>query len=567
MKLLDILKEPKAADIPYCRIPAPFRGKLFTRKRKMDAYASAMYAQALQKKGFNLNNPAALLTGRGLLPTNPNIKEALGTQAPTMNNEYSNTPQLQGLQNFGGSQPGSEKLIYEPEINVQSIYESVMEVKIPAQSRNPGVGDENIFLNIPQQAPAYMDRRTLAFEFDIQVFQNNLPINNTLVPAVVWSNYISFVNNLVPSLFKNINFQINNQNLTLDSGNHAFVDHLDILLNSEQTRESNGSLMDQLFIFEKSGTLSNQRIVPGAVPTGPNAKALHFFKTLMQGEKIKVRFTPNHPFTNNDTLFSMANSINITLTRNEPKFYVWVADQSYFNGQTRGERLANRDLATAVARTLKISITNFQCRFYKYELNPKITLEYIQIFTVDHPDRFLFNHQQIRTIAINHTSQTCQLPSNFDAIPDLIVVTLRDKEAIIGTYETNPFEMYPIPTSNGRKFKLDIKINGQNWRADPLDSNAENWYRITNSIFAKMVNPLIHRHTQIDNDTRPPDTLSVGQGTTGYPSYAFTLTFMGKGSDGTTYENRRNGRMELFCELDPGAHWPNNYTWMVDAFS
>ena len=382
-------------------------------------------------------------------PRDANQHYGVATVIPTMNNEYSNTPQLQGLRNFGGSQPGSEKLIYEPEINIQSIYERVMEVKIPAQSQNPGVGDENIFLNIPQQAPAYMDRRTLAFEFDIQVFQNNLPINNALVPAVVWSNYISFVNNLVPSLFKNINFQINNQNLTLDSGNQAFVDHLDILLNSEQTRESNGSLMDQLFIFEKSGILSNQRIVPGAAPTGPNAKALHFFKTLMQGEKIKVTFTPNHPFTNNDILFSMANSINITLTRNEPKFYVCVADQSYFNGQTRGERLANRDLA----RTLKVSITNFQCRFYKHELNPKITSEYIQTFTFDHPDRFLFNHQQIRTIAINHTSQTCQLPLNFDAIPDLIVVTLQDKEAIIGRYETNPFEMYPIPTSNGRKFK------------------------------------------------------------------------------------------------------------------
>ena len=50
MKLFDILKEPKAAHIPSCQIPAPFRGKLFTRKRKMDAYESAMYAQALQKK-------------------------------------------------------------------------------------------------------------------------------------------------------------------------------------------------------------------------------------------------------------------------------------------------------------------------------------------------------------------------------------------------------------------------------------------------------------------------------------------------------------------------------------
>ena len=278
VKIFDILKQPKAAYIPYCKVPPPFRGTAFTRKRKMDAYESAMYAQALEKKGIKIDDPTALLTGRGLMPTNPNIKEALGTQAPTMNNEYSLTPQTLGARNFGGTQPGSEKLIYEPEINVQTIYESVMEVKIPAQSRNPGVADDSIFLNIPQQAPAYMDRRTLNFEFDIQVYQNDAPIVNTLVPAVVWSDYISFVNNLVPSLFKNIDFQINNQHLTLDSTNQAFVDHMDILLNSEQTRETNGSLIDQLYIFEKAGTLNNQRVTPGNAPTGPNAKAVHFFQ-------------------------------------------------------------------------------------------------------------------------------------------------------------------------------------------------------------------------------------------------------------------------------------------------
>ena len=82
-----------------------------------------------------------------------------------------------------------------------------------------------------------------------------------------------------------------------------------------------------------------------------------------------------------------------------------------------------------------------------------------------------------------------------------------------------------------------------------------------------MVNPLIHRHTQIDNDTQPADTFDVATGTTGYPFYVFTLTFMGKGSDGTTYEDRRNGSMELYCELDPGARWSIDHTWMVHAFS
>ena len=275
------------------------------------------------KKGIMVeSNGSSVLTGRGLNPTHPNIKEALGTQAPTMNNEYSTTPQTQGGRNFGGVQPGSEKLIYEPEINVQSIYESVMEVKIPAQSRNPGTTDDSIFINIPSQAPAFMDRRTLTFEFDIQVFQNGASIvNDKIKPVdVEWSDYISFVNNLVPSLFKNIDVQINTQHLQMDAGNQAFLDHMEILLNSEQSRESNGSMMDQLFIWEKAGQLDNQCVVTstiaGVEPVSSNAKTAYFFNTLMQGQKIRVRFTPNNPFSNNDMLFNMANAIQITLTRN-----------------------------------------------------------------------------------------------------------------------------------------------------------------------------------------------------------------------------------------------------------
>ena len=119
-------------------------------------------------------------------------------------------------------------------------------------------------------------------------------IDNNLEAKVKWSDHVSFVNNLVPSLFKNIDFQINNQHLTLNTLNQAFSDHMDILLNSEAAREMKGDLIDQLFIFERSGNLSNQRVIPqqqdGTPPGSLNAKALYFFRTLMQGTKVRVRF-------------------------------------------------------------------------------------------------------------------------------------------------------------------------------------------------------------------------------------------------------------------------------------
>ena len=169
-KIYDVTHDPKAAHIPYCRIPPPFRGKAFTRKRNMDAYEAMMYSNAVATKMYKGDPQSAALIGAGLNPTNPNVKQALGMQAPQMNNDYSNTPQTQGGRNLGGREPGFEKLIFEPQINVQSIYESIMEVKVPAQSRNPGTGDESIFVNIPCQAPAFMDRRTLCFEMTLQVF-------------------------------------------------------------------------------------------------------------------------------------------------------------------------------------------------------------------------------------------------------------------------------------------------------------------------------------------------------------------------------------------------------------
>ena len=52
VKIFDVLKDPKCAYIPYCKIPPPFRGAAFTRKRKMDAYEAATYAQALQKRYY-----------------------------------------------------------------------------------------------------------------------------------------------------------------------------------------------------------------------------------------------------------------------------------------------------------------------------------------------------------------------------------------------------------------------------------------------------------------------------------------------------------------------------------
>ena len=84
-----------------------------------------------------------------------------------------------------------------------------------------------------------------------------------------------------------------------------------------------------------------------------------------------------------------------------------------------------------------------------------------------------------------------------------------------------------------------------------------------------MRNPLFRRDSIIANDTRDTTLYDAGAepGTTGYAAFLFVQTLSGKGSDGTFYEVRGSGNMELICQLKPGTKWNENYEWQIHAFS
>eukprot|EP00112_Aurelia_sp_Birch-Aquarium-sp1_P015910 Seg3562.14 transcript_id=Seg3562.14/GoldUCD/mRNA.D3Y31 product="hypothetical protein" protein_id=Seg3562.14/GoldUCD/D3Y31 len=551
------------------KIPVPIYAQ--SERCKQQLQNIHVHARALQQ--MHIAKDPSLLKGYGLTAANPNELEHLGAQAPISNADYSDTPQSQGGRNLGHGEPGFEKTIFEPEIKIANLFENVQEVKVPAAIRHPGTSNDAIYINIPQQAPAFMDVHTLCLEYDIQLFDGNAVIANDLQATTIpESAYISLINNLAHSMWKDISFQINNQNLSLNSINYAFGAHMNILLFSEQDKDVNGQFLDQLFFFEESGQLSNAQTTPataaGAAASSLNKKTLFFFKTLLQGQKLKCRIYPRStPFCSTNTLYSLANVTQITATRNTQDFYMKTADIQYDPGAAAA-KITHHEQVKTVARRLKLSIGNFQCRFNKYELTQPHLEKYIQSYTMDHPDTYLFTHQEIRTIAINPAAQVIQSPLNLDSIPDLIIVTLRDKQAVVGAYDRNPFEMFPIPQNAQRTgFKIAIKINNQMWNADPIDSNSEAFFRIVQALYGKMRVPLVPRHTIEDNDTRPPNLFNAAKGTTGYPFYPFALTFMGRGADGNRYEDRRTGNIELFCQLDAGATWNANHQWMIHAFS
>ena len=104
-------------------------------------------------------------------------------------------------------------------------------------------------------------------------------------------------------------------------------------------------------------------------------------------------------------------------------------------------------------------------------------------------------------------------------------------------------------------YELAILINSQQWHAEKLKDHTEGWFRANQALFSKFREPLMPRGAIDTNDV------------TGYQMYPFTSTNTAKGADGNMYEDRRAGSMELFCQLAPGATWPNNYAWMIHGFT
>ena len=131
-----------------------------------------------------------------------------------------------------------------------------------------------------------------------------------------------------------------------------------------------------------------------------------------------------------------------------------------------------------------------------------------------------------------------------------------DEKALIETYDSTPFQTYPIPENVAEEgFELELRVNNQSWHPGPIKKNAEAYRRVNKLCYANMRNPLLTRDSIIANDTRDAEIYDAGagSGTTGYPVYVFVLTMGGKGSYGVCYEDRRSGNLEIIYQLKPGT--------------
>ena len=77
-------------------------------------------------------------------------------------------------------------------------------------------------------------------------------------------------------------------------------------------------------------------------------------------------------------LITNTNKIDYTIVKNDPEFYMQVTPMRLHPGQDDNARQASFNDAMALARQLKLSITDVKLRFKKYKFSPKLTEEYIK---------------------------------------------------------------------------------------------------------------------------------------------------------------------------------------------
>ena len=91
-----IIRISKVANIPYCKLPLPYN--ICRRTTDMNALRIHNYVETLKRYTTGGKNR---LKGRGLLKRDPNTHDMHGSQAPTNNQEYSETPTMSGTRSLG----------------------------------------------------------------------------------------------------------------------------------------------------------------------------------------------------------------------------------------------------------------------------------------------------------------------------------------------------------------------------------------------------------------------------------------------------------------------------------
>ena len=448
---------------------------------------------------------------------------------------------------------GAEILNWSPKLHVYNLYTNASRAPIiPEQSISP-MNENTITVTLPQKPGTFLDvRSSFIVKMTTQMYLNDAPWTAT-APAVAYQKRISPINNVGPSLFRNIHFRLNNQELTVGRTIYSEMDYFSTLFQTPLTKYQNGDLTKKGFWKETAGHLDQWNCDDGTAANPPtnalNPARAKLCQMYYQGKEVELEFQIKCPITENIIQAPFNQVTNMTLTfERHPNTYYLLSGPNDAAAQPA-------DLST-IAKQCSIRIKKFQIFQTSLELNSTAMAQYQAGFTNEHPDEYVFVNHAVQMFTPTVGAQQFDKQMSYDRVPDRIALALVDKQARLGHIERNPYRFFKLPALT----KFQWLVNSSSMYRYYLETNSEAYDRFRTAICNDLKDPLISRDDYLLNDN------AVAPQDSGYTLYCDNLTFTSRRKDGSISEDQRAGAVTMFVELPVGTNLPNNLEFMIHSW-
>ena len=444
-------------------------------------------------------------------------------------------------------QPGSGKFNFQPKTCMSNFITNRQHLTFRPQNSNPM--NESQFTIIFEQLPGlFYDTNEMYLDFDAQMFYQEeawKPDGSNL--GLKYQNCITPVNNVGPSLFKDLVVNINNQQLC--QYRLCDLDYFQTILNTGRKEYESGYLMEKGFFKETAGHMTEWNCGADQDNTNPPVNANNEARAKLaglffMGKKAHFRFklmfllTQNH----NVTPFNFGNRLTLTFTRSSPSYYLLTGPN--------GSPIA--DLETKAAKC-SIQLSNVKMDVVAVELGEaymkEYMKEYIQSYTDMQPDQYRFSRHSMQTYNYTKGHQQYDVRIAVDKIPDKIAMTVQHMAWNTGSLLVNPHIMYKLPA----KGKLQFYVNTSSMWNEMLKTEDHR------SVYRRMKEAMMPNNDEVLITVHDVDVNDkTAESDSGYNFYADTLTFTTVNKDGSITEDMRTAGLMWHLEFEKGITLPDN---------
>ncbi len=490
------------------------------------------------------------LTGKGAAETSAILSSQGRVDAIGQQNLFGNArlPEFleQGRRHLGQGEAGSERFLFNPTRNIQHFITNMCKYEVRPQNSIAPMTDQNITVTINQQPGTFIDPSDLVVEMKCKMFHDGAPWTAD-APDLKYQKRISVINNAAASLFKNISLRINGQEISTSGEMYAIKDYFQTTFLTSQQVYNNGDLIRKGFFKETPGGFHQTVCVEpqggGALECAKNPARAKMCDQFYKGKECFLSFQPILPLTQQIRVANQTNKYELTFERSDPAFYLL------------GKNDATVTDVETVIQKCDIRITDFKIKVTSLEISKENMAKYVQTYTEDNPDTYLFTHHAMMNFSIQQNASLFEQEISGDKIPDKIAMTLINKNAKLGVFGLNPFEFYKLPKDSDFQFF----INKSSIHTSYLKNDREAYDRQRKTLSQDLRDPLITYEDFLFN-------ASADGANSGYTAYCDTLTFTTRNRDGSINEDQRSGALQMYIQLAPNKQIDQNLEFCIHKF-